>query len=327
MSLAHDLPDPGQSSRGTHMGTAGVGPDLPAGHVAHGTQHSLAGGDPSASGGQLGTGTHGTAAAAGTTSTDDGHRTSDTHQAAAAVGDSQQDGAKAVTTPVARSPRPADALLAIYADALDDFERVRIATENRLRSLAQVKGLDDTPEAERMAATADALAALEHGVELELKRAMRAHPLGPWVKRAKGVGEKQAARLLAAIGDPTTRANPAQLWAYCGYAPGQKRRKGVKSNWSTVAKSRAYLIAEAAVKAGVRKGEGCDDEDGYDVAHRYAISDLGQCYLDRRTRTAETHAEDWTPGHRHNDALRYVAKRVLRNLWREARRLEQDGAA
>jgi hypothetical protein len=31
---------------------------------------------------------------------------------------------------------------------------------------------------------------------------MRAHPLGPWVKRTTGVGEKTGARLLAAIGDP-----------------------------------------------------------------------------------------------------------------------------
>ncbi len=51
---------------------------------------------------------------------------------------------------------------------------------------------------------------------------MRAHPLGPFVARSKGVGEKQAARLLAAIGDPYINVNTqkprtvSQLWAYCG---------------------------------------------------------------------------------------------------------------
>jgi hypothetical protein len=116
-------------------------------------------------------------------------------------------------------PRPgaADALLLIFADALDDLERVRIATDNRSRALRQIKGLDGTPEEARLAGLSDALAALEHGAELELKRALRTHPLGPWMKRTVGVGEKQGARLLAAIGDPSSRRTVSQLWAYCGY--------------------------------------------------------------------------------------------------------------
>jgi hypothetical protein len=129
---------------------------------------------------------------------------------------------------------------------------------------------------------------------------MRKHPLGPWVKATIGIGETQAARLLASIGDPATRANPAQLWAYCGYAPGQKRTKGVKSNWNTKAKSRAYLIAESCIKQ--------------------SRSPYRPVYDARRQHTAGTHP-DWTAGHSHNDALRYVAKRVLRDLWAESRKV------
>ena len=39
----------------------------------------------------------------------------------------------------------------------------------------------------------------------------------------------------------------------------------------------------------------------------------------RRQRTATTHPE-WTPGHSLNDAMRVASKRLLRDLWREARR-------
>lgn len=85
-------------------------------------------------------------------------------------------------------PSVADLLLLIYADAVDDLEHVRIATENRIRSLRQIKGMDGTPEVDRLNAVVAELAALEHGAILELKRAMRCHPLSSWVKRTVGVG-------------------------------------------------------------------------------------------------------------------------------------------
>lgn len=101
-------------------------------------------------------------------------------------------------------------------------------------------------------------------------------------------------------------------------APGQflaaRRRKGVQSNWSTEAKTRAYLISEALVKAGVRK----DKETG----ERTALTDYAQLYIDRRAHTAETHPE-WTPSHSQNDAMRILSKSLLKNLWREAKRIHE----
>lgn len=119
-------------------------------------------------------------------------------------------------------PLLAESLLAIYADSLDDLEASRIAMANRLRALEQVKGMADTPEASRMRGIVDGLADLEHQIELDLKRAVRQHPLGAWIKGTVGVGEKQGARLLAAIGDPSWHSRDerprtvSELWAYCG---------------------------------------------------------------------------------------------------------------
>lgn len=216
-------------------------------------------------------------------------------------------------------------MLLLAADTLDDLERVRTATENRVRALCDVKGAADSKEAQKMDGLVAALKGLEHQAELELKRRVREHPYGPWIKQMHGIGEKQGARLLAAIGDPTwndaedrSRRGPAELWAYCGYAPGQKRQKGVKSNWNASAKMRAFLVAEKCVEAGIRKQDGCDDSDGYDLDHRTAISPLGAVYLARRTHTAATHPE-WTRGHSQNDALRIVAKEILKDLWRWGR--------
>jgi hypothetical protein len=195
--------------------------------------------------------------------------------------------------------------LFVLADTLDDLERMWIATENRVRAAEQTKGLAGTSALDSLTALVDALKALEGSATRDVQRAMRAHPLGGFATRTIGIGHKQLARLLAATGDPAWNANegrarrgPAELWAYCGYVPGQRRRKGVKSNWNGEAKKRAYLIAESCVK------------------HR--SSPYRPVYDAARANWADHDVPD---GHKHAHAMRLVAKAVLRDLWKEARRL------
>jgi hypothetical protein len=266
--------------------------------------------------------------------------------------------ANAEPTPIRAAPRLADPFLALQADVVDDLERTRVANENRLRQLTrdaedsdgETRGFgltEDHPDVARLAGLVAGLADLEHQAVLGLQRAMRKHPLGSWVKSTPGVGEKQAARLLAAIGDPywnTLHDRPrtvSELWAYCGlhvlpvdqadhgdhgYLVGgskqggdashrttdararnagvaARRRKGQRANWSTTAKTRAYLIAVSCIK---------QRQSPYRAE-----------YDARRTHTAVTHA-DWSDGHSHNDALRIASKALLRDLWREAKRLHEE---
>lgn len=221
--------------------------------------------------------------------------------------------------PATSTPPPpvVDPLLFIHATMHHDLEQQRIASQNRLRILTTEEpdddgvirgfGLDDSyPDVARLRGITDALFQLEHDAELGLTRALRRCAIHPWVKAQVGLGDKQVARLLGAIGDPywnATDARPrtvSELWAYCGYKPGQRRRKGEQANWSPEAKKRAYLVATSCVK--------------------HARSPYRSTYVARRAHTAETHTE-WEPGHSHNDALRITSKAVLRDLWREARRL------
>lgn len=191
-----------------------------------------------------------------------------------------------------------DALLLVLADALDDLERVRIATQNRVRSLDQVKGLADTRESRTMQTVVDTLAALERTATLDLQRAMRAHPLGPWVKATNGIGEKQAARLLASIGNPADRKMPSQLWQFCGHGAPSKRQRGVKTFWNPTAKMRLHLVAESCMKCRTSPYRAVYDEARMDWA-----------------------ARDVSDGHKHNHALRMVGKAVLLDLWKEAHRV------
>lgn len=219
-----------------------------------------------------------------------------------------------------------DPTLATTAWALHDIEKVRIAMENRVRQLTRTEadedgvvrgvGLDEShPSVAALASITEAMVMLEKDATKALQKSMKAHALGAFVRQAKGVGEKQAARLLAAVGDPYWNVldnrprTVSELWAYCGLhvinGESARRKKGIKSNWSTEAKMRAYLVSTSIVKS--------------------PTSPYRKVYDERRARTAETHP-DWTKGHSHNDALRKVSKEVLKDMWRAARDLHTGGA-
>lgn len=310
-SASGDLPG-GQYGHDSHTHIA-PGDTLARGHSQSGSHVRAAAGNPSDSldRGQLARGTRTTPAPVDPSRGGPAHNAPDTRLERGGTAEPETGGGQSTCdahSAGAPPSDPADALLLICADALDDLERVRIANENRLRSLRDVKGMGGTTAEARLESLTGGLAELEHGATLELQRAMRAHPLGAWVKGQVGIGLKQGARLIASIGDPAwnyaedrPRRGPAELWAYCGYAPGQKRQKGVRSNWNAQAKMRAYLIAESCIK--------------------HSHSPYRKVYDAARASWAE---RDTSDGHKHNHALRRVAKEILKDLWREARRLRSS---
>ena len=114
-----------------------------------------------------------------------------------------------------------NAPLLALADPLNDVEHLRGATENRAESLRKRGRIREALYQESLAKK---MRALETELVKDLERAMKKHPLYPWVERNNGIGKKQAARLLAAVDNPywnakanRPRRGPAELWAYCGY--------------------------------------------------------------------------------------------------------------
>jgi hypothetical protein len=246
------------------------------------------------------------------------------------------------------------------ARVLDDIEGQRKAIANRLRILTAsepdsdgvVRGFDlddDHPSVAALSAFLLALAGekgnrkeqpgVEYQITRELERSMKAHPLGPWVMAQQGVGLKQAARLLASIGDPywnTLHDRPrtvSELWAYCGYKPGQKRQKGVRSNWSNDAKMRAWNVVQSIIKT---RNPECRDGhiDTCSCSPWRVLWDERRAVTEGQLHDAECvrcgpsgkPAQPGSPkslAHLKADADRYVAKRLLRELWRESKRLHE----
>jgi hypothetical protein len=124
------------------------------------------------------------------------------------------------------------------------------------------------------------------------------------------------------------QTRPDDHQSFVGVAP--RRRRGERANWSTRAKTKAYLISESCMK---QIGKGCKGEEGGLRAEGHLencdCSVYRIAYDKRRAHTAVTHGPEserpWTKQHLMNDALRYTSKAILRDLWRAARQwhLEQ----
>ncbi|DAZ89916.1 Uncharacterised protein [Mycobacteroides abscessus subsp. abscessus] len=232
-----------------------------------------------------------------------------------------------------------DPLMGLHADVLNDLESVRIANENRLRTLTDTgedgHGLTlDNAEVARLAALVDALKDAEKQATSNLQRSMRIHPLGNWAKQMTGVGEKQLARLLAAIGDPywnDLHDRPrlvSELWSYAGYGvidgAAPRRQRGVKSNWSDDARMRARLIAEKCVMqkptAHYRQVYDRAREKYADATHAVTCNRCGP------KGNPAVAGSPLSAGHQHARALRVVSKELLRDLWIESRRIHQERA-
>ncbi len=237
-------------------------------------------------------------------------------------------------------PQPYQDII-LLADILDDLERVRIANENRWRSLTSTedwgKGIPE-PQVDFIAGLIDNLKIQEHGAVLALKRAVRKSPLGEWQKTNTPYGEKTLGRFLKEVGDPAwhyAEARPrtlAELRAYCGLhvwrsdtqsttdtqgedgvAPHLVR--GQQANWSTQAKTRLYLIAEGQMKNRNSKFRPVYDDGRYkyaDATHQVECKRCGP-----KGKPAQVGSE-LSKGHQHARAMRLLMKAILADIWRAA---------
>jgi len=230
-------------------------------------------------------------------------------------------------------------MLTFLCASLDDLEGQRVATENRLRALTrnvedsdgELRGLglsEDHPDVALFKGYLASLVANEATLTKMLEREVKRHPLGPWIVAQKGVGPKQAGRLLAATGDPYWNSlhnrprTVGELWAYCGLVPGQKRKKGVVDNWSGEAKKRIWLISQSTLKT---KGDDAVWRKVWDE-RREATKDRVHADVCVRCGPKGKPAQPgspWSLAHGKADADRFVGKRILKELWRESKRLHE----
>lgn len=216
--------------------------------------------------------------------------------------------------------------ITVLGEFVDDLEKVRIANDNRIRAMEMSDESGDLTESyayERVSEIAKGIKASEVDAIKALEQAMKQHPLGGWVVNTNGIGLKTSARFLASIGDFDRFPNVAKLWAYCGYhvIDGQapKRTKGQKSNWSTKAKMRAYLMAESCIKSKNSPYRKVYDEAR--TKHENAIH-VYKCVRCGPSGSPAQPGSSLSKGHQHARAMREVAKEIIKDMWAENKRFQ-----
>lgn len=137
----------------------------------------------------------------------------------------------------------------------------------------------------------------------ELESRTRRLPVWEWAKDVKGLGAKSLGEIIGEAGDLSNYATIPRLWKRLGLAVLDGHRQGNPGKGAT---------AEDWI------------EEGYRPSRRAVMWVVGgnlmkkrtyrEEYLARRAHTETTHPE-WTDKHRHDDANRYIQKRLLKHLW------------
>lgn len=140
-----------------------------------------------------------------------------------------------------------------------------------------------------------------------------------------GFGPLGLAQIVGEAGDIANYANPGKLWKRLGLAPYEGL---AMSSWKRKTWRPRDLTSEEWVNNPFRPERyACMMQiaqwlwvaqwTGRKKAPPDGAPDgpYGQLYADRRAHTRETHP-DWTPMHSHRDALRYIFKRLTREIWK-----------
>lgn len=139
-------------------------------------------------------------------------------------------------------------------------------------------------------------------------------PVWSWVEGIRGFGAKGLGKIIGECGDLNDYPNPSKLWKWCCLHVSDDGEAGQDGDHERKA-IMLYHVADPLVKQG----------NGYKLLYRQRRANKSlEPYRDVPPdpwSDAEPRP-DWTKGHYHADALRYVAKRLLRDLWRAWRGLD-----
>lgn len=163
--------------------------------------------------------------------------------------------------------------------------------------------------------------------EKNRERLCKLLPIAAWVKSdAHGIAIGGLADIIGEAGNLGSYDSYAKLWKRLGFAPYNglagstwkretwRPRAMMKDEWiANPFSGERYAIMRALADSMFRANGIGKERSGTGTwlpTHHY-----GFLYARRRDHTAITH-DDWSDGHSHADALRYMFKKFLRDLWK-----------
>lgn len=173
------------------------------------------------------------------------------------------------------------------------YERVQKAKVTIAASTKSFERIELDPPQE-LVDEVEKLRKLENKYEKKIKTHWKENPTAvyKWAIEIKGVGDINIAKIASRIDLDKTPSESA-LWAYAGYAPDSKKKKGKKTSWNPKLKSSCYQLVDCFIKQRTPKYREMYDKE----KDKQMLKGI-------------------TRGHAHNRAIRKVAKLFLRNYYK-----------
>lgn len=233
-----------------------------------------------------------------------------------------------------------------------DLQKVRIEMGNRRADLVRRELMTEKEAEIHYAIPSLLLGETEKYFMRSFKPYNKEMPIyAQWMQHVKGIGPVLAAGIISVIESENSEGvagikkfdNPAKLWAYCGLhvdpetGLAVRRKKGVKSNWSSFMKTLIWKVGESFVKCG---GPYREEYDKYRARIIERETNKGNIVWKKNMTSgkwsAVHHPEamkkppkfegdgvpEWTVGRIHAMAKRYASKLFLAHMWEVWRTLE-----
>lgn len=185
-------------------------------------------------------------------------------------------------------------LLRELVDSYFQVQKARIAMSNRLSAIDRQADTVRPLDRQRIEHWQTRFQSLEDEIASAFTDELDLHPAWPWLHKVKGIGPTLGAKLLGLIGDISKAPTVSSLWRFAGQDPtADKLVKGVPAQFNRRLKTVCFLIGRSMLMVN---------------------SPYRRLYDEAKAKYHDTHPE-WTKGHRHHAARRYMVKIFLSHLW------------
>lgn len=226
-------------------------------------------------------------------------------------------------------------ILGHLARQLWDLQAERIGAGNRVAAMER-DGV--APEyLERATLIVDGLEKIERLIESDIRKAIKQHPLAPWIEAQRGIGLPTFASLLGVTGDIGRFPTVSKLWKYLGLhvTPDGTAPKKVKGQgWTHTDCQHLHLATcpktcttdhhpncAPGVMGTAYSPRGrtvaCFNIGEMGIGHQSKGSGPYRAAYDAKKAYYEAERPDWPQIRRHKAALRYAAKEFIKALWVE----------
>ena len=218
--------------------------------------------------------------------------------------------------------------LRVLVEMYYDFQKLRVATENRLR-MYELLNLITPLQSAKLHSVAQDLKRDEKSILEQIEDELETILVWQWLKNIKGIGPAMAAGIISWVDDISRSPHVSSLWKYAGMhvvdGAAPKRRKGEKAEWNQSLRTHMWKVVKQLLQANNEFYRGWYDrfkQREIEKCKERGMKIVPSSQLPTKNKRKYEPEGVISVGHIDNRAKRKVAKLFLSHLWFVWRQME-----